>query len=87
MQQKRYKDKKRPQHKRPNGGGGNGSNNGNNNSNNNNNGQRGERAKAMRGKYLDKARDALASGDRVTAEHYFQYADHYTRQIDGDFSA
>ncbi len=32
-------------------------------------------------KYLAMARDALSSGDRVTAETYSQYADHYYRVI------
>lgn len=30
-------------------------------------------------KYKTMARDALQSGDRVLAEHYFQFADHYQR--------
>lgn len=36
---------------------------------------------AMREKYLAQARDALASGDRVLAENYFQHADHCFRMI------
>jgi hypothetical protein len=32
-------------------------------------------------KYLSLARDALASGDLVAAESYFQYAEHYNRII------
>lgn len=36
---------------------------------------------AMREKYLQQARDALASGDRVLAENYFQHADHCFRMI------
>lgn len=36
---------------------------------------------AMREKYLTQARDALASGDRVLAENYFQHADHCFRMI------
>ncbi len=46
--------------------------------------QKYEKAKLMRFKYLDKAKDALAMGDRVSAENYFQYADHYTRIMEGD---
>jgi Domain of unknown function (DUF4167) len=33
------------------------------------------------GKYLSLARDALASGDMVAAESYFQHAEHYNRII------
>src|SRR4051812_29101868 len=36
---------------------------------------------AMREKYLQQARDALAAGDRVLAENYFQHADHCFRMI------
>ena len=32
-------------------------------------------------KYLSLARDALASGDLVAAESYFQHAEHYNRII------
>ena len=32
-------------------------------------------------KYLSLARDALSSGDRVSAENYFQHAEHYMRLI------
>ena len=32
-------------------------------------------------KYLSLARDAQSSGDRVAAESYFQYAEHYQRLI------
>lgn len=39
---------------------------------------------AMREKYLAQARDALASGDRVLAENYFQHADHCFRMIAED---
>ncbi len=35
----------------------------------------------MREKYLAQARDALAAGDRVLAENYFQHADHCFRMI------
>ena len=30
-------------------------------------------------KYLVLAKEALSSGDRIQAEYYFQYADHYSR--------
>ncbi|MBY0500885.1 MAG: DUF4167 domain-containing protein [Alphaproteobacteria bacterium] len=30
-------------------------------------------------KYLTLARDAASSGDPISAEHYYQYADHYYR--------
>lgn len=36
---------------------------------------------AMREKYLQQARDALSSGDRVLAENYFQHADHCYRMM------
>ena len=32
-------------------------------------------------KYMSLARDALASGDMITAESYFQHAEHYNRII------
>lgn len=32
-------------------------------------------------KYKTQARDALQGGDRVTAEYYFQFADHYQRVL------
>jgi hypothetical protein len=32
-------------------------------------------------KYLALARDATSAGDRVTAESYFQHAEHYVRQL------
>ena len=34
-----------------------------------------------RDRYLDKAKSALASGDRVGAENFFQHAEHYARMI------
>ena len=34
-------------------------------------------------KYLALARDAYSAGDRVAAEAYFQYADHYHRVVNG----
>jgi hypothetical protein len=36
---------------------------------------------AAREKYLSQARDALASGDRVAAEYWFQHADHCYRMM------
>lgn len=36
---------------------------------------------AAREKYLQQARDALASGDRVLAENYYQHADHCYRMM------
>ena len=74
--QRRYPDK-RNAHPRRNNGGGNG---GNGDNRGGGGGQRHqERAKMMHFKYLDKAKDALSSGDRITAEYYYQYADHYSR--------
>lgn len=35
----------------------------------------------LREKYLQQARDALASGDRVLAENYYQHADHCYRML------
>ena len=35
-------------------------------------------------KYLTLARDAMASDDRVTAENYFQHAEHYYRVLNVD---
>lgn len=32
-------------------------------------------------KYLNLARDATASGDPISAESYYQYADHYYRMV------
>jgi hypothetical protein len=47
----------------------------------NNNGRPRKNYGAMREKYLAQARDAMASGDRVLAENYFQHADHCFRMI------
>ena len=38
-------------------------------------------AQQVHEKYLSLARDALSSGDRIGAENYFQFADHYFRVI------
>ena len=35
-------------------------------------------------KYLALAQDAVSAGDRVAAEGYFQYADHYYRLVHAD---
>jgi hypothetical protein len=78
MKQRRYPDKRHSHPRRNNGGGGNGGGGGGSN------GQRQDRAKMMHFKYMDKARDALSSGDRITAEYYFQYADHYSRLMYGN---
>jgi len=48
----------------------------------NNNGNRPRRNySAAREKYLQQARDALASGDRVLAENYLQHAEHCYRMM------
>lgn len=39
---------------------------------------------AMREKYLQQARDAMAMGDRVLAENYYQHADHCFRMMAED---
>ena len=38
-------------------------------------------------KYLVLARDANSAGDRISAEGYFQYAEHYFRVISADANA
>ncbi len=40
-----------------------------------------QKAVQLRDKYRELAREALVSGDRVTAEGHYQYADHYNRII------
>lgn len=40
-----------------------------------------QKALQSRDKYRELAREALVSGDRVTAESHFQHADHYNRII------
>lgn len=37
------------------------------------------KAQEAKEKYLNMAKDAVAYGDRVTAEYYYQHADHYHR--------
>jgi hypothetical protein len=59
-------------------GGGNG---GEHRSHNHNNGRPRKNYAAAREKYLSQARDALAAGDRVLAENYFQHADHCYRMM------
>lgn len=39
------------------------------------------RATSMREKYMNLARDAMAAGDRIAAENWYQHADHYYRVI------
>ena len=41
-------------------------------------------AQQVQEKYLALARDATTSGDRISAEAFFQYAEHYYRIINGD---
>ena len=62
----------------------------NNNNRNNNQNRGGQNAGGrinisqvtnQRDKYLNMARDAQHSGDRVITEYYLQYADHYQRLI------
>lgn len=48
--------------------------------NNNNRGPR-KNYPQLREKYMNQARDALSSGDRVMAEYYFQHADHCFRMM------
>lgn len=36
--------------------------------------------RALQEKYLNMAKDAMSSGDRILAEYYLQHADHYYRQ-------
>lgn len=77
---------RRPQHtNHSNGGGGGGGGNNNHNNPNRNYDSNGPEVK-IRGsaatvyeKYLQLARDANASGDRVMAENYLQHAEHYYR--------
>tara|TARA_B100000686_G_C16373736_1_gene753868 strand:+ start:136 stop:528 length:393 start_codon:yes stop_codon:yes gene_type:complete len=39
-------------------------------------------AEKLAEKYNALAKEALSSGDKIMAENYFQYADHYTRILD-----
>lgn len=36
--------------------------------------------RALQEKFLNQAKDAMASGDRILAEYYLQHADHYFRE-------
>lgn len=47
----------------------------------NNNNRPRKNYSAMREKYLNQARDAMASGDRVLAENYLQHAEHCYRML------
>lgn len=38
-------------------------------------------AQQLHEKYLQQGRDAISSGDRVNAESFFQYAEHYSRIV------
>lgn len=40
-----------------------------------------QKAQQAKEKYLNLARESLASGDRIEAEHYYQHVDHYVRVI------
>jgi hypothetical protein len=72
-----------------NNGGGNNNRNRSRKYNNNNRYGRGgdnsprarKQVQATREKYLNMAKEALSSGERVDAEFYFQHADHYTRVL------
>ncbi len=61
------------------GGGSNGGSN--NHSYNNNHNRPRKNYGAAREKYLSQARDALAAGDRVLAENFYQHADHCYRMM------
>jgi len=41
-------------------------------------------AQQLHEKYLAMARDATSAGDRIAAESFFQYADHYHRILNAD---
>ena len=47
----------------------------------NNNNRHGSNAFKLVEKYKTLANDALASGDRILAENYFQHADHFVRLL------
>ena len=47
----------------------------------NNNNRHGGNAFKLVEKYKTLANDALASGDRILAENYFQHADHFSRSL------
>jgi hypothetical protein len=58
-----------------------GGSNGGGGSNHNNHNRPRKNYGAAREKYLSQARDALAAGDRVLAENYFQHAEHCYRMM------
>jgi hypothetical protein len=82
--QNNFKNRNRNRNRRHGGGGGNGGGGGGNSNNRvlDSNGPdvklRGT-AQTIAEKYMQLARDATSSGDRVMAESYFQHADHYYR--------
>ena len=55
---------------------------------NRNNGQAvgGNNARQVMDRYLALAREASSAGDRITAEGYFQHAEHYYRLMTGNGS-
>lgn len=76
--------RRKPNHKMNNNNGGGGG--GNNNrrryrSGGDNNTGKIKNVSANRDKFLNMARDAMASGDRVEAENYLQHAEHYFRVL------
>ncbi len=73
MQRNNYGHQRRNQRYSQGGGGGGGSHSHHNRPRRN--------YSASREKYLSQARDALASGDRVMAEYFYQHADHCYRMM------
>lgn len=63
------------------GGSNNSGNNGGGRFRSDNNGAKIKSVSANRDKYLNLARDAMASGDRVEAENFLQHAEHYYRVL------
>src|SRR5687768_14381232 len=61
--------------------GGGGGSHGHSHSHSHNNNRPRKNYAASREKYLAQARDALAAGDRVLAENFFQHADHCYRMM------
>ena len=59
----------------------NGNSNGSFQGQSNNNNRHGGNAFKLVEKYKTLANDALASGDRILAENYFQHADHFVRLL------
>tara|TARA_B100000029_G_scaffold506245_1_gene588663 strand:+ start:1087 stop:1461 length:375 start_codon:yes stop_codon:yes gene_type:complete len=45
-------------------------------------GRNNHNAPKLREKYNDLAREALANGDKILSENYFQHADHFARVIE-----